>query len=63
MGVTASKEIKMPLRSLNRQQTWLLSPTLDELLRGAISRLRSCTMDMFFLKIVFNDHVLLLAAS
>jgi transposase len=32
MGVTASKEIKMPLRSLNRQQTWLLPPTLDELI-------------------------------
>jgi transposase len=32
MGVTASKEIIMPLRSLNRQQTWLLPPTLDELI-------------------------------
>jgi transposase len=32
MSVTASKEIKMPLRSLNRQQTWLLPPTLDELI-------------------------------
>jgi hypothetical protein len=32
MSVTANKEIKMPLRSLNRQQTWLLFPTLDELI-------------------------------
>ena len=32
MDVTASKEVKMPLRSLNRQQTWLLPPTLDELI-------------------------------
>jgi hypothetical protein len=32
MGVTASKEVKMPLRSLNRQQTLLLPPTLDELI-------------------------------
>ena len=32
MGVTASKEIIMPLRPLNRQQTWLLPPTLDELI-------------------------------
>jgi transposase len=32
MEVTASKERKMPLRPLNRQQTWLLPPTLDELI-------------------------------
>jgi len=32
MEVTASKEIKMPLRPFNRQQTWLLPPTLDELI-------------------------------
>jgi anaerobic dimethyl sulfoxide reductase subunit A len=35
----------------------------DELLRGAISSLRSCIADVFFLKIVFNDRRLLLAAS
>jgi hypothetical protein len=34
-----------------------------ELLRGAISSLRSCIADVFFLKIVFNDRRLLLAAS
>ena len=33
------------------------------LLRGAISSLRSCIADVFFLKIVFNDRRLLLAAS
>jgi transposase len=32
MEVTANKEIEMPLRPLNRQQTWLLPPTLDELI-------------------------------
>jgi transposase len=32
MEVTANKEIKMPLRPLNRQQCWLLPPTLDELI-------------------------------
>jgi transposase len=32
MEVTASKEIKMPLRPFNRQQTWLLPPTLDEMI-------------------------------
>jgi hypothetical protein len=32
MGVIASKEIKIPLRSLKGQQTWLLPPTLDELI-------------------------------
>jgi transposase len=32
MDVTVIKEIKMPLRYLNRQQTWLLPPTLDELI-------------------------------
>jgi transposase len=32
MDVTVIKEIKMPLRPLNRQQTWLLPPTLDELI-------------------------------
>jgi transposase len=32
MEVTANKEITMPLRPLNRQQTWLLPPTLDELI-------------------------------
>lgn len=32
MEVTANEEIKMPLRPLNRQQTWLLPPTLDELI-------------------------------
>ena len=32
MDVAASKEIIMPLRSLNRQQTWLLPLTLDELI-------------------------------
>ena len=34
-----------------------------DLLRGAISSLRSCIADVFFLKIVFNDRRLLLAAS
>jgi hypothetical protein len=34
-----------------------------KLLRGAISSLRSCIADVFFLKIVFNDRRLLLAAS
>lgn len=32
MEVTANEEIKMPLRPLNRQQSWLLPPTLDELI-------------------------------
>jgi transposase len=32
MEVTASKEEQMPLRPLNRQQTWLFPPTLDELI-------------------------------
>jgi len=32
MEVTADKEIIMPLRTFSRQQTWLLPPTLDELI-------------------------------
>lgn len=32
MEVTANKDGKMPLRPLNQQQTWLLPPTLDELI-------------------------------
>jgi transposase len=32
MEVIAKEEIKMPLRPLNRQQSWLLPPTLDELI-------------------------------
>jgi len=36
---------------------------LTDLLRGAISRLHSCIADVFFLKIIFNDRRLFLAAS
>ena len=37
--------------------------SISDILRGAISSLRSCIADVFFLKIVFNDRRLLLAAS
>jgi len=32
MEVTGNEGIKMPLRPLNREQTWLLPPSLDELI-------------------------------